>query len=185
MKTLKFIDVVKTGVENIKVHDLSSDLRHIMRCEIDFDVFLKSKNQNLQRPFVWNLNLKQSFVLRFLQNTPIGVLTIVKYSKGERDTETMYKIIDGKQRLSTLISFYNNEFPIVYDGEEYYFKDLDSDLQNYMLRKSIRINVVYDYEFDPALTDDDYIRLFLFLNYAGEAQSQEYLESLNQMVKIK
>lgn len=192
MEKLKYNEIRKTGIEHLKFNETSMNLKAIKRFasrnSIDVDVFLKSKNMNLQRPLVWNIRQKQAFIVSFLQEAPIGVFTFVQYTKKPEAGLTgifqndVLKVLDGKQRLTTLLEFTNNGFPIVFKGNEYYFNDMEDKLQNFMLRQYLRINILYDYEVDPELTEDDYVRVFLYLNYAGETQSQEYLDDLNNMI---
>lgn len=189
---------MKTGIENLKITSSSLNLKHIKRfvsrAAYDCDVFLKSKNRNLQREFVWSLEQKQALVCSFLREAPVGVVTIVQYTKKEDKSSVeamnkssvfgndILKIIDGKQRLNALLEFSNNVFPIFVNDIGYFFDDMDDKLQSLLLNKYINVNILYDYEEDPELTDDDYIKLFLFLNHAGQTQSQEYLNELNSMV---
>jgi hypothetical protein len=88
--------------------------------KIDMDVYLPTYGKNLQRDLVWTLEQKQAFIIRILRGKIIPDISVIDY----RDKEKPLEIIDGKQRISTIISFYNNEFPIVVEGEEYYYKHL-------------------------------------------------------------
>ena len=91
--------------------------------KLDLDVYLPTYERNLQRELCWSLEQKQAFIISILQDKPLPPLSVnYRY-----DTDT-YEIIDGKQRLSTAISFYNNDFPIIIGEDEYFYKDFDNDL---------------------------------------------------------
>lgn len=65
-------------------------------------------------------------------------------------------VIDGKQRLTVIYSYYNNEFklnpnlePIVIDGKEYdvsnkYYKDLDDAVKDRILNKELMTQIMID-----------------------------------------
>ena len=102
--------------KNTSCFDFLMNERH--KYELDFDVYLPTKGINLQRELCWTLHQKQQFVLSILKGNSIPKITIIQY-KDERVNSTVYKVIDGKQRLNTYIEFYNNEFSIIVDEVEY------------------------------------------------------------------
>jgi hypothetical protein len=140
--------------------------------KLDFDVWLPSKNKNLQRPFVWTLFQKRELILSILKGVMIAPISVINYD------HRIYKIIDGKQRLSTLISFVKNEFSIEVDGDEYYFSDLDKDTaQGEFMYRSIKADIGYEYPHQP-ISDDDLIAWFEMINFAGTPQDAEHLKNL-------
>src|SRR5207302_783900 len=87
------------------------NLKYLMDKEwysIDFDVFLPSKNMNLQRGFVWTRLQKQELMISILKGVRIPPIAAIQYkiNGGHLKEATILKIIDGKQRLSSLLSFY-------------------------------------------------------------------------------
>ena len=71
---------------------------------IDFDVILNN-GVKLQRNFVWKLEQKQDLIIGMLCGTklpPFYVILYVDDTKGQTHRELKFKIIDGKQRLSTI-----------------------------------------------------------------------------------
>ena len=93
------------------------------------------------------------------------------------DQTVTYKIIDGKQRLSTLISFYKGEFPIEYEGKEYFISDLDEWAARAISHITLDSKRVYEYP-DAQLTDDQKIAWFEMINFAGTPQDIEHLNNL-------
>jgi hypothetical protein len=148
--------------------------------EIDFDVYLPTKGCNLQRGLVWTIEQKQSFITSILKNNPIPSITIVQIRSDRRDGKNTWQVIDGKQRLTTLFAYYDGKFPIVVDGQEYYFNDLPADCQRELKHADIRVVVHYHYEFDETghITDDVKIQLFEDINWLGTPQDIEHLNNL-------
>lgn len=145
--------------------------------KVDFNVYLPFYNRNLQRELCWSLKQKQAFVISILQNKNLPPLSVnYRY-----DTDT-YEIIDGKQRLSTAISFYRNEFPIVIDGEEFFYKDFDEDLAIRYKQFNIKAFTHYDHgDSETHLTDEKKIAWFLYVNATGTPQQDAYLEELRNI----
>jgi uncharacterized protein with ParB-like and HNH nuclease domain len=150
----------------------------------DFDVFLPKYGINLQRPYVWEHYQQNEFILSILLEKPIESFVIIQYHEGEDRGNVTNYVIDGKQRLMTIQKFGRNEFPIIVDGKEYYFKDFDEDLQRFF---ESRVNyltavVYYTYEDIPA-TDELKITLFNFYNFAGTPQTDEHKKKLQSLLK--
>lgn len=144
---------------------------------IDFDVFLPTKGVNLQRDFVWDLFQKQQLILSVLKGVRIPHISLIQSSPNEN--ERIYKVIDGKQRLSTLINFYRNEFPINWNNQDYHFDDLDSKAQSEIKLFGVQADVMYEY-WDDLISDEDKIQWFEMINFMGTPQDQQHLNNLKQ-----
>lgn len=147
--------------------------------EIDWDVYLPSKKKNLQRPFVWTLHQKQELIWSVIKGIKIPDITVIQYhdDMNKEKQNQIYKIIDGKQRLSTLLAWIKNEFTIEYNGENYYFKDFDEDGRRVFNSMSITGSIGYEYP-DKMISDDDKISWFEMINFAGTPQDIQHLENL-------
>lgn len=155
-------------------HQQNSFLRFFAKdASIDFDVHLKSKGYNLQRDFVWNLDQKREIIWSILKRRHIPRMSFVL------TYDDVYKIVDGKQRLSSMLDFYNNKFTLLAGGIEYYFKDLPEDHQKQIGGYALSYNVYNEYPSNP-LTDQQLIDWFTFINFAGTPQDKEHLEKLNK-----
>lgn len=99
-------------------------------------------DQPYQRGVVWGLKRKQNLIKSLLMGIPIPAIVIndrfgAKFSHPgyDRDRNWMYAIVDGKQRVSTIQSFVNNEFSIPAEWIEdnavgdIYYKDLTVPMQ--------------------------------------------------------
>ncbi len=144
----------------------------------DFDVYLPSMKMNLQRPLVWSDEQKQAFVIAVLQGKNFSPVSI----NFRRDIDVC-EVIDGKQRLSTLHSYFKNEFPIVINDEEYYFRNLDDNLSYKFRTTSVTAFVHYDRPGKTHLSDEQKIAWFLYVNATGTPQQDEYLASLKNLIK--
>jgi hypothetical protein len=148
---------------------------------LDCDVFLPSIGINLQRKLVWTTEQKQDLILSVLKGIEIASVSVIIYKDNEtRKTNSMIiKVIDGKQRISTLISFVKNEFPIVFEGVEYFYDDLETDAQYIFLSFTFRCDRVYEYDYKP-VSDQDKIDWFEMINFSGTPQDKEHMLNLKK-----
>jgi len=151
---------------------------------LDFDVFLPSINKNLQRDLVWTLEQKQSIVLSVFRETYIPAICVIQIKTPDIvDKGVIIQVIDGKQRLTSMLGFYKNEFPIHIKGADYYFKDLPESLQLQYARYNPLINIAYSYIYangskEAFIEDQGKIDWFEMINFAGTPQDIEHMNSL-------
>ena len=172
-------------LRNNKLSTTSSELvfsriRNLNNRILDFDVYLESKGVNLQRGNVWNLSQKQELILSILLERYIPYICIVS-AINENGKEDILKIIDGKQRLTAMIEFYNNIFPIILEGNSMFFDDLPVDYQKAIAFYDIRAKMAYD-QYDKKITDDEIINWFLLINFAGTPQDKAHFEKLSALL---
>lgn len=148
------------------------------RYTFDFDVYLPSKDKNLQRPLIWTRPQKQEFILSILKGITIPPLSIIQYrSKPGTSNSVTLKFIDGKQRFTTATAFYKNEFPIIVNGICFWFKDLDTECKNLIAFFGFTFNVAYEYDYDM-ISDEDKIAWFEQINFFGTPQDKTHLKDL-------
>ena len=162
--------------------------------KFDFDVYLPTKKKNLQRPLVWTLLQKQSFILNLIMTGKFSPYIAVIRKKDQENYSSNYEVIDWKQRLTTLISFYKNEFPIEINGYEYYRKDLDESFEEIAWNRQMSLTKKYldsiyitgytaqeiyfkDNE-KKVISDEDKIEWFKQLNFLWTPQDKKHLENL-------
>ncbi len=97
-----------------------------------------------QREFVWKNDKKSKFIESVLLGMPLTPFLVSEDRKDRR-----LEIIDGSQRIRTLISFYNNEFSLrklekLTELNSAKFKDLPLTLQRFLENQDFRIIVVDD-----------------------------------------
>ncbi len=98
-----------------------------------YDIFkrgLLELNPPYQRRSVWNQDYKDFFIDTILQNYPAPAIFL--YEEINEKGIANYNVVDGKQRISTIIEFVENNFPI-YDRitkselKGKYFEELSND----------------------------------------------------------
>lgn len=72
-------------------------------------------NRKYQRKLVWTIEEKQAFIDTLLHGYPVPLFLFAKTGNGKER-----EIIDGLQRLDAVFSFIKQEFPIKWEGNEYY-----------------------------------------------------------------
>lgn len=109
-----------------------------------------------QRNLCWNITMKRRLITSLKERMPFGTLTFVQ------KTGKLF-VLDGKQRLSTMMSFINNEFE---DTDDKLFSEWDERDQ----RGFCRDNIV---AYQKVLLEDgeghaDEVKLFQMLNTQGK-----------------
>jgi hypothetical protein len=85
-----------------------------------------------QRKSVWSINDRRYFLNTIFSGFPTPALFVHRTMD---DGKAVYHIVDGKQRLETIIKFARNEFPLADDFsderlDKKRFRDLDIDMKN-------------------------------------------------------
>ena len=85
-----------------------------------------------QRRSVWNQNYKDYFIDTILLGYPAPAIFL--YEEIEPNGLTMYHVVDGKQRLTTLFEFVEDRFPVSEKAQavelrESYFSTLDDEVK--------------------------------------------------------
>lgn len=146
---------------------------------IDWNVYLPSLDYNLQRDYVWNPLQKEELIWSILLDRPVPNISVVSIYK---DTGILYQIIDGKQRLATAIHFIQEGFPIHIDGESFSWSMLPDEYRSTILSFFLGVNVLSD-PIDNPMSDQDKIKWFTLLNFAGTEQDTEHRRKLQQFLK--
>jgi len=169
---------------------------HAYNPYIDWDVYLPKYGRNLQRPFVWSNKQKAELIKSILRDIEIAPLTIIQVRDRRAEHPLVWQIIDGKQRFSTILSYLRGEFPIKVEGEYFYYNNLPDELQKKIKWFDVRAYVVHHNIYHNAndvsdktrlretVTDEDRIELYLYINYAGVPQDEQYLKDLANAVNF-
>lgn len=151
----------------------------------DFDVYLEKYNINLQRGYVWEHCQQNEFIFSILFEKPLEPVVVIQhiFDFNKRENSITY-VIDGKQRLMTIQKFIRNEFPIIIDGQDVYYKDFDKELQRFFDSRVNYMTAVVYYSYpDIPITDDMKIWLFNFYNFSGTPQTEEHKNKLQSLLK--
>lgn len=148
--TALFHDIEKEFNDNSKFYEYRTrDYPYEVLCTKYSDETVKDCPQGslyvpaYQREFVWSDDQKSKYIESVLLGVPLTPFLV------SQDTKGKLEIIDGSQRIRTLISFYKNEFKLRKLGKltsinKLKFKDLPSKLQNVLINRDFRIIVVDD-----------------------------------------
>lgn len=127
-----------------------------------------------QRDYVWADKDKEYLLDSIFSKLDIGKFVLVEQdSKVWFETHNMYEILDGKQRLSTLVAFYENRIP--YHGV--YYNQLSGLDKNTFQTLGVSYAIV-----DSTAEKKQVLEYFLALNRSGRVMSREQLEKVERML---
>lgn len=154
--------------------------------QVVYDNYLSHKyivNRRYQRKLVWTQQEKVDFIDSLLKNYSVPLFLLAQNTDTEGNIT--YDIIDGMQRLNSIVSFIENEFPIEWNGRQYYF-NLDTlastlnlkqsgqiEQQEPMLPKEVCLDIVsYQIPFSFIIADQQSIEeIFRRINSFGKQLS--------------
>ncbi len=127
-------------------------------------------NPDYQRDLVWNKEQKISLIESIFTNVEIGKFAFIKKDYGTKGH--LFEILDGKQRLSTIIEFYEDRFE--WRGKK--FSELCFSDAHHFTGFPISFGEVGE------MTDQQIYRLFLKMNTSGTPVSKEHLDKIKSLV---
>lgn len=140
-------------------------------------------NPEYQRTLVWTLKQKQDYITNLFNGMAEIRPTILLYYEDNKD---IYEVLDGKQCLTTLFQFIDNEFAIIVDGEEVYFKDLIDTDKKFILNHNVYWTRIMSFKILEPIALEDKLTLFLEKNYLDTRMSDEQINKvLNMLDDIK
>ena len=154
-------------------------LKYLWQKNIDMEVYLPSYNVNLQRGNVWELWQKQELIMSILMRRFIPQISLMV---SNIDSEELYQVIDGKQRLTAMIDFIYDQFHLEFDGIDYKYSELPQDYKNVISGHIIPAFIIYDGDID--ITDDDKIEWFKLINFNQTQQDIKHLDMLNNLKMV-
>ncbi|HID2649093.1 TPA: DUF262 domain-containing protein [Klebsiella pneumoniae] len=125
-----------------------------------------------QRDYVWGHREQQTFLLVLISGFPIGSVALAKAPDWDICDGPYIEVVDGKQRLTTLKLFINNEIPIVIGGEEIYWSEFSRSEQLAFGRPTLSAVILDD------ATEKDRIAYFVAVNFTGVPQSEEHRQKV-------
>lgn len=120
-----------------------------------------------QRGLVWGLEDKIALMDSIFNNVDIGKFTFIKNGIMEKD-----EVLDGKQRLSTILEFYEDRFE--YKG--YKFSELSWRDKNHFTGYSISWGET------SGLTEEQKLRYFIKLNTTGKPMDVSHINNIKNMI---
>ena len=132
-------------------------------------------NPDYQRGSVWDEEDREKLLDSIFAGREIGrfVFKQLPFIRAN-DDGNYYEIVDGKQRMLTLLAFYENRFP--YKGV--FYNDLSVLDKNWFMDASIGIA-----ELDQNATRAEVLEVFLALNEGGKPVAKEVLDHARELLK--
>jgi hypothetical protein len=125
-----------------------------------------------QRDYVWTSDDKERLIHSIFLGKNIGTFSVYVYPFNEIGDGTFdSELLDGKQRLTTMVSYTHDEFP--YRGT--YFSGLDFKSQNHFYTTTVQV-----LELQGPLSMKERMEYFLYINDTGVPQSPEHLRKIRE-----
>lgn len=132
---------------SLKTYALSNSA--IIRIAADKDLINLSPSYQ-RRGGIWNLERKQLLIDSIINEYDIPKLyfhhILPWYPKEKFDSKYKYAVIDGRQRLSAILDFLDDKFPLAEDFK--YFEDLSVNVAgmhySQMSKENPRLKVIFD-----------------------------------------
>ena len=132
-------------------------------------------NPDYQRGSVWDEEDREKLLDSIFAGREIGYFVFKRLPFTETSKDgSYYEIVDGKQRMLTLLAFYENRFP--YKGV--FYNDLSFLDKNWFMDASISIA-----ELDQNTTRAEVLEVFLALNEGGKPVAKEVLDHARELLK--
>ena len=170
IRPIGFGDTDFTENEDVRIYFNNSSLEHLIHMHYHFGIDF---NPDYQRGYVWTQEDKELLLDSVFKNIDIGKFVLIRLSDSEwLERGFSYEILDGKQRLSTLIEFYENK--LSYKGKHYN----DLSWKDRITFKHHNISVAEVRNEDKKTT----LKYFLMLNGTGKAMDKTQLDKVENML---
>lgn len=155
---------------------------HILASNFNPYVFVDGEKKYYQRPLVWTLKDKQLLIESIYNGVDCGKVLV--RNRGWEELRELQKgghelawkdIVDGKQRLNAIKSFLENTYPDI-NGNYY------QDLSEYAKHKLTEHQLISYAELPENTKDEEVLRQFLKLNFAGIPQSEEHINYIKSLL---
>ena len=151
--------------DDIRLQYYSTHLQDLFSKAYHFGVDMEPK---YQREYVWEESDKIALIDSIFCNIDIGKFLFNDLRFGEK---YCYEIIDGKQRMRTILDFYEDR--LEYKGKV--FSSLSREDKNHFENYMINVAKI------ERATPDQVIRYFLMVNRTGKVMSKEHLDKIEAM----
>lgn len=130
-------------------------------------------NPEFQRGYVWTLQQKIAYIEYIITGGASGKYIYFNHPawQGKGMSTMPMTLVDGKQRLTTVVAFMNNEIPIFGDN---FYKDYTDYLPSHCELKFAVNNL---------RTDKEVVEWYLAMNTGGSIHTEEDLKPAYNMLK--
>lgn len=126
-----------------------------------------------QRNLVWTKKQKLAYIMAIfekgIETKPTFIVNVVK--------EPRLEVLDGKQRLSTLLDFVEDKIKLE-NGKV--FSELSEKDKETILFHQIRYTRIIKQGYNDDLTDKEKVELFLEINELGTKMSDKHIEKIKE-----
>lgn len=143
------------------------------RIERDINKYGLNLNPDFQRTHVWNMEqriLYVEFLLKGGKSNPI----YFNHEGWMKSFQGEYVIVDGKQRLTSILMFLNNEFPV--------FKNKDLDGIGFYAKEFDRIPNDVEFIINDLPNRKLVLQWYLQINRGNVAHTKEELDKVENMI---
>lgn len=149
----------------INLHYVQKEINSLFNIKYDYGLNL---NPYYQRDLVWELEDKQKLIQSIYNNVSVGtfVINFLGY-----ESEYMYEVVDWKQRMSTIISFFEDWFPFNW----VYFSELSDEDKLHFLEFPISIAKT------EQLSEKEVLELFIKLNISWKKIDDSHMDKVKNL----
>lgn len=164
----------KTNLTSENVIDVKFSQRSIRSLLVFAHEFGVNVNPEYQRDYVWEEQDKLNLIESIFNHIEIGKFAFIENSsKTWTQTGFSYEVVDGKQRLQTIVDFYEGK--LKYKGLS--FRDLSVEDRNHFISYPVSIATLDE------MTKEEVYRYFLYMNKHGKVMSEEHLQKIEAELK--
>jgi len=162
------IDTNFSENQDVRLNYYSSSIEGLLSKKYGFGIDF---DPDYQRGYVWDETDKELLLDSIFKNIDIGKFVLIHLSDEEwYERGLSYEILDGKQRLSTLIEFYENK--LSYKGK--YFNDLSRMDKMAFVEHQVSVAEVSETDKKTVL------KYFLMLNRTGKSMDESHLSEIEK-----
>lgn len=132
-------------------------------------------NPPYQRNFVWTLEQQQAYIQALLdEKTKLECYAALEINRTKAEYYDIYEVIDGKQRLTTVVHFIENKFPLA-SGK--FFKELNNTDRLDFLSSYLGVYRLSTRDFHRNLTNQEKLEVFLMINEKGTRLTEDEINN--------
>lgn len=152
--------------DRLRINYYQTQLQSLLRRHVDFD-------PDYQRGFVWGLSDKQDLIESIFMEVDIGKFVFRNLPYAPHPAPH-YEIVDGKQRLSALVEFFEGRFA----WRKTLFRDMHPRDRSHFECYGVSLC-----DLAESTTRKQVLEVFVRLNTSGKPQDPEHLAHVKAMLK--
>lgn len=141
-------------------------------------------NPEYQRGIVWTDEQKQNYIKNLFEGRAYIQPTIILYSDDSKPgISWIWEVLDGKQRLTTIFEFIENEFPININGMDVFFDNLIDKDQRFIMYHDVRYKRIMSRHGSKDIDKKYKLMLFLEMNLLGTRMDEAHLKKIESQLE--